>query len=287
VSLPNKFKIARMTDDTFVVNVDDNVGLLEAAICDALGFSIDTDITESPTNFDNAGRFTKALLRQKAAGPVGWRFKDTGGKEMRIVVNGTNFDIDENTATEDTPTWVNRWRLPVVSGAGAGLKYAATDATQIVNPTSATSFNKSYTLPANSLVAGSMLRVKMTGLVTIAAGAGSTFRVSARLGTGANRVWSMITASLAADTYYWQAEGHLVVKTAGAGGVYKNSGVMHLSSATGVIAASCAVASINGNVDTTAAQLIDSFVTLATGDAANTVDLYSFTVELLQPESVA
>ena len=117
-SLPQQLKTTRMTDATLARNIDDEMATFEQALAAIFGFTLDTNVTESPTSFDNSGRFTKALLRAKAAGPVGWRILDsTSGKEIRIVVNGSNFDLDENTGTEGSPTWTNRGRFPIAANA--------------------------------------------------------------------------------------------------------------------------------------------------------------------------
>lgn len=121
MALPAQLKTARMSNATRGDAIDDGVGLLESALADILGFTVDVDITASPFNLTNDGKVGKALVAQRAAGPVGWRFRDTtSGKEVRLCVNGTNFDIDENTGSEGSPSWVNRFRMAVADGALTG-----------------------------------------------------------------------------------------------------------------------------------------------------------------------
>ena len=117
MALPSQLKTARMTNDTLGVDIDNNVGALEQAICDILGFTPNVDVTESPLSCDNSGRLTKALLRLYAAGPVGVRYRDTTSvKEVRIALSGTNLVIDENTGTEGAPTWTNRASMAIATG---------------------------------------------------------------------------------------------------------------------------------------------------------------------------
>lgn len=126
MGLPNQLKSARMTDATVGNLIDDNVGLLEQAICDILGITIDTNVTESPLSCDNSGRITKALLRQVAAPPVGYRFRDSSNnKEFRLVLNNTSILMDENTGTESVPVWTNR--LTIALGTGLITLAGATD----------------------------------------------------------------------------------------------------------------------------------------------------------------
>ena len=121
MSLPRQLKSARMTNSTAGNQIDDKFGEMELSLADILGVTPDVDITESHFLLDNSGRITKALLRQKAAGPVGWRFLDsTSGKEIRICVNGSNLDIDENTGSEGSPSWTNRFRMAIADGALSG-----------------------------------------------------------------------------------------------------------------------------------------------------------------------
>ncbi len=133
MALPKQLKSARMSGSTLGKDIPANIGALETAICDILGFTIDVNVTESPEGADNAGRITKALLRQKAAAPVGWRFLDsTGGKEFRLVNDGTYVSIDRNDGTEASPSWVNLWKMAISTGV---VTYSAIPVGPASNPT--------------------------------------------------------------------------------------------------------------------------------------------------------
>lgn len=120
-TLPQKLMAERMTNATLASTLDNVVGTFEEALAAILGFTVDVDITVSPFSLNNDGEITKALVLQKAAGPVGWRMRDsTSDKEVRIVVNVANFDIDENTGTEAVPVWSNRFRMALADGALTG-----------------------------------------------------------------------------------------------------------------------------------------------------------------------
>ena len=117
MALPTKLRAARLTDDSIGTLIDNAIGEVEVAVAEIFGFTPDVDITESPLGCDNAGRITKALLRQKAAAPVGWRFRDvTGGKELAVYNDGTNLIVAENTGTEDIPVWTERARMVIATG---------------------------------------------------------------------------------------------------------------------------------------------------------------------------
>ena len=131
MALPRKLMAARLSNSAVANLIDDNtgndtpdlggIGSLESALADIFGFTLDVDITASPFSLDNSGRITKALVAQRAVGPVGWRLRDTtSGSEVRLAVSGTNFVIDENTGTEDTPVWTNRFSMAIATGALTG-----------------------------------------------------------------------------------------------------------------------------------------------------------------------
>jgi hypothetical protein len=168
MTLPNQFKSARMTNDTIGVDIDDNVADIEQLLCDILGFTIDTNITESPVNFDNAGRITKALMRLKAAGPVGVRFyNSTNDKEFRLVLDGTNVKVDENTGTEAAPVWTNRASMALSTGVWsfAGAAFTAIPTGPATDPIADNEFTrKKYVNDQDDVLAGSIAsKVSLTG----------------------------------------------------------------------------------------------------------------------------
>lgn len=117
MSLPKQLKSARMTNATVGDTIDTNVGDLEQALADILGIVIDSDVTASPFSLDNGGRMTKQTIAQRAAGPVGWRIRDTvANREVRLAVDAGTFRIDENTGTEGTPVWTLRFEMDISSG---------------------------------------------------------------------------------------------------------------------------------------------------------------------------
>ncbi len=165
MALPKQLKSARMSGSTLGKDIPANIGALEAAICDILGFTIDSDVTESPEGADNAGRFTKALLRQKAAAPVGWRFLDsTGGKEFRLINDGTYVSIDENTGTESAPVWTNRWKMAISTGI---VTFSAIPVGPASDPTTDNQFARKKFVD-DALTALGITKVGLTGAEIVA-----------------------------------------------------------------------------------------------------------------------
>lgn len=123
MALPQQLKTARATDGTVASTIDNVFGALESAIADILGITVDTDVTASALSANNAGQITKALVAQRAAPPVGWRFRDTANsREFRLALNNTSILIDENTGSEGAPTWTNRITIALGSGTFAAAK---------------------------------------------------------------------------------------------------------------------------------------------------------------------
>jgi hypothetical protein len=121
MALPQQLKTARMSNTTVGNTIDNNIGALEQAIADILGITVDVDVTASAFALTNAGQITTSLVAQRAAGPVGWRMRDTvSGKEIRIAVSGTNLVIDENVGSEGTPSWTNRFSMAIATGVITG-----------------------------------------------------------------------------------------------------------------------------------------------------------------------
>lgn len=159
MALPQQLKVspARILSSDLGNTIPTKLGNLESALCDIFGFTANTNITASAMTFDNSGNITKALVQHSAAGPVGWRFRNTdNNKEMRIVVNGTNLDFDQNDdgagGTEAIPVWVNRFRIALATGALTGTTFSS--ARSGLAPASDGSASKylngagSYTVPA-------------------------------------------------------------------------------------------------------------------------------------------
>lgn len=119
MALPQQLKTARITDDTIGKNIDDAIGELEAILCDVFGFTIDSNITESPLGCDNAGRITKPILRMLGdASYVGIRVRHvgTGGEFMIVNSAGTALGIFRNDGTEETPSWEWLCDMTLVDG---------------------------------------------------------------------------------------------------------------------------------------------------------------------------
>jgi hypothetical protein len=139
----------------------------------------------------------------------------------------------------------------------------------------------SVTLPANSLIVGTTIRLRASGYFTTKVVPG-TIEVKLKLGsatildTGAQTVLGSITGQ------YWSFETDITCRTTGAGGTVMGQGFF--SYASGAIGAAQGEDAINTSavtLDTTASNLVDLRFQWGTADAGNTITCSNLTVECL------
>lgn len=111
MSVPTRLRTARMTDATPAVDIDNQVGALEQAICDILGIPIDTDISVALFSVA-AGGLTGMVFRNAAADPAtvgllqrnGTLLKFHDGNNAKQILSGlplvksTNKSVVSSTA---------------------------------------------------------------------------------------------------------------------------------------------------------------------------------------------
>jgi hypothetical protein len=176
MALPRKLMAARLTNSALGSVLDNNTGAdvvdlgglgsLESAICDIFGFTIDSNITATALGMSNAGLLTKAQIFQAAAGPVGWRIRDTTGgpgvtgTDMRIVMSGSVLQFDANTTGDEaTPIWTTRFSINASTGVLTGTTFSSAHAGLApASDGSATKYlngSGTYTVPSGSATATS------------------------------------------------------------------------------------------------------------------------------------
>lgn len=171
MALPRKFMSARLTNSALGSVIDNNssndtpdaggLGSLEEVICQVFGFTLDSNITASALGMSNAGVLTKAQIIQSAAGPVGWRFRDTtANKEMRMVMDDGILSFDQNTGSEAVPVWSTKFSINTTTGALVGNSFSSTSAGLVpasgtTDSTKYLSADGTFTVPAASATATS------------------------------------------------------------------------------------------------------------------------------------
>jgi hypothetical protein len=164
--------------------------------------------------------------------------------------------------------------LVVAQGNGERLYAETADSAVITNTTAETAFDKSYTLPANTVAVGDVL--KITGFANIVA-ANSTDTLNLKLKIGSTIILATGAVDVAAgDTGYFEAT--VVVRAIGAVGSIVASGESALG--TGGTATVRPAQLAATAIDTTADQLISVTATWSVANAGNQVKLQELVVEL-------
>jgi len=117
MTLPNRLKSARMSNDTAGDAIDNLWGECEQAIADILGVTIDANITAAILgSVDASGRPSSIRL---AGTPTtnALRMRDTtNGSEFKLACNNGYLEVYQNTGTEAAPVWTLRNRMNLTSG---------------------------------------------------------------------------------------------------------------------------------------------------------------------------
>lgn len=190
---------------------------------------------------------------------------DNVGLERTIYNTGDNGELlsvvqsDGTTAIESVPpggslTLVSGGTLWRIAGrSGAGLVYVNVAASAAITGATETEtlFDKQYSIPANRLKAGSVVRVRAQGIHTATTGA-ETHSMILKIG-------SVAVVTLAAidpandDIFYFDAT--IVVRTIGASGTIVATGVC-LSAAASAVGTAKPFALASTTLDTTAAAIV-------------------------------
>ncbi len=171
------------------------------------------------------------------------------------------------------------------SGASA-LAYANTTVpagNTVANTATETVYASSYTIPANSLVAGSVIRLTLYGVYSTALVAPS-IRVKIKFGSTIMLDTGVISPLVAGDTNVgWSATATFIIDSIGASGAIESQGVMLFQTSTTASATTNVENTAAITVDTTTAQAITATIQWGTASASNTSTLREMVIELLPP----
>lgn len=149
-------------------------------------------------------------------------------------------------------------------------------ATAVANTAAETAFDQSVTIPASTLAAGDVIRVRAQGIAT-ATHTTDTLTIKLYIGTTA----VIVTAAVdVADNDIFYIEADIVIRTAGASGTLVAAGVEALGAAGTATARPQFKASTA--VDTTASQAIAVKATWSAADAGNSVRMDVLNVQVIR-----
>lgn len=162
-----------------------------------------------------------------------------------------------------------------------GLLYANTAAsTAVSNTTTETLFDTSYSIPANTLIAGTVLKIRFQGIATATTG-GDTLAIKLYIGGTAGTALHSLTATDVADNNVFSGEYLLIIRTAGSSGTMVGSGVAKsIPAAEGTMTSKDDILA-STTIDTTVAQVIGVSATWSAASSSDSVRLDVLTVEML------
>ena len=167
-----------------------------------------------------------------------------------------------------------------------GRAYTNTAASSAVsNTTNETAFSTKYTIPANTLKAGTLVKVRFQGIAT-ATNSTDTLTIKLYLATDttAGAIVGTVLISLAAtdvaDNNVFTGEYELIIRTAGASGTMVGVGVFKsIPAAEGTMTSKDDILA-STTVDTTVAQIVAATATWSVASSSNSVRLDFLRVEI-------
>lgn len=157
---------------------------------------------------------------------------------------------------------------------GANLLYTAVVASSpISNTTAATAFSNSFTIPANFLQVGDIIRIRVQCIAT-AVNSTNTVNVQVLIGSTVLAATGAVNPTVN-DTEVFDIT--LTIRTIGASGTFVATGSMNFGTPGTSTAKSINVASTT--IDTTATQLISATATWSVANVGNSIRNDTFTVE--------
>ena len=189
-----------------------------------------------------------------------------------LIKAGENVAVDSLLMSAGDGTLVN---CPAGSGSNVSKVYSnAADSTTITNVTAETPFSLSYTIPANSLAAGDVIRIR--GAVTIPS-TNSTDTLTLKLKIGSTVLVTTVAVDVANnDVGYFDAL--ITIRTIGASGTLVAVGQSTLGVPGTAVPRSFVLGSTA--VDTTAAQALTMTATWSVANTSNQCALSSLVVEM-------
>jgi hypothetical protein len=162
-----------------------------------------------------------------------------------------------------------------------GRAYTNTAAsTAVSNTTTETLFDKSYSLPANTLKAGTLVRIRYQGIAT-ATNSTDTLAIKLYIGGLSGTVLISHAATDVANNDVFSGEMSLICRTAGASGTIVGAGTYKsVPAAAGTATYKDAILA-STTIDTTAAQVIGVSAQWSVASASNSCRLDFLSVEVL------
>lgn len=188
-----------------------------------------------------------------------------------IYIRGDNGAMYQSDGT--TEAAVNGWLGGVVYNAVAA-------SAAHTNTTTEALFDKQYSIPANTLKAGTVIKVRYQGIAT-ATDSTDTLTIKLYIGGLTGTAILTGTATDVANNNIFAGEAMIVVRTAGASGTFVAVGThTDVPAASGTAAHSITEITASTTIDTTAAQVIGVGADWSVATTSNSCRLDIMVVEI-------
>jgi hypothetical protein len=188
---------------------------------------------------------------------------------------GASGQLLSTNGVSANPTWISG------SGPLVSANSSVPAGNTIASTAAETAFNSSYTIPANSLSVGDVLRVKVYGVYstdTIAPTIIGKVKFGSVVMLTTGTINSLVGTS---SNLGWWAEAEFIVQSIGASGAIEAQGYAEFATAATTGLSVNLTNTAAKTVDTTVSQAITVTIQWGTSSAANTISLREFTVEKL------
>lgn len=220
------------------------------------------------------------------AGTAKWVVVSTKGVAItQSAVQTFSGGIVTNSVSGSGSTVAFTDRITTTDGVSSGtagvvgrLLYSNTAASTAIASTSAeTVFDTNYTMPANTLKAGSVVKIRYQGIGTTVVG---TDTLSHKLYVGGTGGTALITsaATTMVNSHTFNGECVLICRTAGATGTFVATATYKVNSAEGTMTVKDDITA-STSINTQASQLITASATFNTANA-NSCRMDLFVVEI-------
>jgi len=178
-----------------------------------------------------------------------------------------------------------------ITGSPASLVYqdgSVPGGNTVASTAAETAFASSYTIPANTLVVGSVITIKLYGVYSTALVAG-TIVAKLKIGSTVLLTTGTISALVGSTTNFgWTAEATLIVTGIGASGTIEAQGLAEFdTTATAGLLVNLTNTAAIGSIDTTVGKTLTVTVTWGTSSASNSITLREMVVNIEQTGVIA
>jgi len=203
-----------------------------------------------------------------------------GNSHIKVTANASRTRIGKHNSFNGAGTPITNAGAMTEQQSAPLLYSQVADSGAISNTLAETAFNKTFTIPGNTLRPGDIIRIRASGVYSTGVVA-PNLTLRARIGAqGTNATTIAALAGQAGDN--WRIEADTFVRTIGAAGNLEGAGGF-----VSILTASGTGSPSNTVSDTTNNLVVDVTATWSVADAADTITMQTLLVELLRAGTVS